>query len=338
MSDLRETNGLEWQLTATWPIASHATAAALDGGFFHTPLGVQVAWGRGTPLAATLVRHGRVVGFTLGATTSCRLARRPRHLFLPTMPALAPDEPQGPALRALRGALHAAGVAEVICDAYDGRRAFVPEQGPGNAYRDRPEYVVPLAHDLEAQIAQCHTTHRRQARRGERLGWTLRPLSRAAAGDLLRDVTETAAARRAEAGDQTAAPRLPPLPDETEAPDPRFGAAVFGAFDGAVPLAGGWFGWAGGRMYYVMGGSTEAGYSAGAATWFHMAVMRWFAAIGGSTYNMGGIHAGCSPGLRRFKEGFGAVPTRCCGFRWTLDAGHMGAHRAARAFASALGL
>lgn len=324
-----------WTLEQAWPADWKGPVHALGGSFFHTPMGVSAAGAQGDPFTAVYRDGAQILGWSLGAVRQCTLARSARHLYLPTLPLLAASVRRTEALRALRTSLAASGIAEVQCDSFDGGWVSSPSETGGRPLPPRCEYLVRLD-DAGTLCERFRASHRRMVRRGTNSGWTLRRLSPATARAVLTEVTQRAADRR----DPSAqgAPELPRLLTCDREPDPAFGIGAFAAFAGEIPLTAGWFGWAGGRMFYVLGGSTDAGYRASAAAWFHARMMHWFAALGGSVYNLGGVSAEGEEGLHRFKRGFGAEREARGGFQWTISATHIGTHRAAHAMAVALGL
>jgi len=91
-------------------------------------------------------------------------------------------------------------------------------------------------------------------------------------------------------------------------------------------------GWGGRRAYYIAGGGTAAGYSAGAGVWLQWNIATTLAAAGFTEYNLGGVSVDAAedPGLRRFKLGFGASVADCCGASWRLRAMHAWGHDARR--------
>ena len=95
-------------------------------------------------------------------------------------------------------------------------------------------------------------------------------------------------------------------------------------------------GWANRRAFYLIGGSTPAGYARDAAQWLHWRIMCALADMGFTHYNLGGTAASAvnsedpAHGLHRFKTGFGAEVVSCRSVGWTLRPAHAQAHRVVR--------
>ena len=62
--------------------------ALCGGGLFHSPLGLRVGAPEGTPLFLELHRDNELAGLAVGVLHQCRMSIKPRHLYLPTLPAL----------------------------------------------------------------------------------------------------------------------------------------------------------------------------------------------------------------------------------------------------------
>jgi GNAT acetyltransferase-like protein len=310
-----------------------------DGGFFHSPAGLEIASPGGEPLFAQLLRgHEEVVGVAAGVRRSCWLRHGPRHYYFPTLPALVGPARTDEVVAELARALRALGAAEVVFDSFDA------QWEPGSVGAEAParhEYVVSLERPLSRQVGRLRENHRRHLRSGEREGWTLRTLEGEDARALLSEVLAAAARRAAGRGDRFAY-RIPPAAIRSPAPalTAAWGTRVFSAWVGATPLAAVLVGWANRCAYMLRSGATAEGYRRSASVWLHWHVMSHLADLGFTSYNIGGTPASAvrrqdpAYGLFRFKAGFGSQVVLCRGARWTFDSTHVLVHRfAAWAFA-----
>ena len=330
---------LRWIVYPACPSDWSGQLQRCEGGFFHSPPGLEIAWPGGEPLFAQLLRgREEVVGVAAGVRRSCWLRHRPRHYYFPTLPALVGPARRDEVVAELARALRSLGAAEVVFDSFDA------QWEPGSDAPEVParqEYVVSLETPLSQQVGRLRRDHRRHLRDGEREGWTLRTLEGEDARALLSEVLEAAARRAADRGDPFAA-RVPaaairsPAPPLTDA----WGTRVFSAWHGTRPLAALVVGWANGRAYTLRSGATAEGYRRSASVWLNWRVMSEFAEHGFRTCTLGGTSASAARpenpahGLFLFKTGFGSQVAPRRGARWTFDRTHVLVHRlAARAFA-----
>jgi hypothetical protein len=238
------------------------------------------------------------------------------------------------ALDALISALQIQDAAEVVMGSFDARWSAESSLAPSEN-RIREEYVVSLNPNQETMWQEVSSGHRRQIRRGEKSEWRVECPEGNGARDLLVSVQHEAASRAAARGNGFAV-RVPPLIALDRAGERPWGASMFAAWREDVPLAAALVGWANGRAFYVMGGSTPAGYECGAAVWLHWQIARKLGQSGFLTYNLGGASAAAaSPsdpahGLYRFKMGFGARIVPCRSTTWTLSAAHARVHQLRR--------
>jgi lipid II:glycine glycyltransferase (peptidoglycan interpeptide bridge formation enzyme) len=108
-------------------------------------------------------------------------------------------------------------------------------------------------------------------------------------------------------------------------------------------LAAALVGWANRRAFYLIGGSTPAGYERDAAQWLHWRIMCALRVRGFAYYNLGGTPSSAAQagdpahGLYRFKTGFGPEVVSCRSLGWTLSEGHARAHHLVGRLAAFLG-
>ena len=321
---------------ATWHVASDEPGEWMDalracgGGFFHVPAGLTVGGRSGRPLFARLATaDGATSAVALGVLSRCRLSRKAMHAAFPSLPACAAGIEPASVLPGLRDALSEIGVAEAAFDSFDA--SWLPPEGESSS--PRLEYIVPVAATDEI-LARMSSTHRRYARKGDRDGFSMRFLLGREAADAIRDVqlstSERAASRSRGFRPGEAGPWEPFLVES--APLPPSGMMVCAAFAEGELLAAVLVGWAAGRSFYVMGGSTPDGYKRTAAPWLHLRVLELLHARGVTAYNLGGTPPGADAadhpahGLYRFKTGFGVEPEPRAGMRWELNALHMRLH------------
>ena len=327
-----ESSSSPWRISGSCPADWPAKLRRSGGGFFHTPSGLALSAPRGAALFAELV-DGETVGVAVGVRARCSLTAEPRHVYLPTLPALANPEQGDAALAALVAVFREQDAAEVVVDAFDA--SWLPGTLPGaEETRPRNEYVVRLSADPDEMMRGCSRHHQRSIRHGQREGWVLRTPDGDEARVLLRLVQESAADRAAQRRDAFLVEPNPLAAALTDGE--HWGSTMFAAWTGPTPLAAALIGWAGRRAFYLRGGSTPEGYRVGAAAWLHWRVMGELGLRGFSEYNLGGAPPGAARagdpahGLHRFKREFGAAVRPCQGLRWTLNLAHAYAHGAAR--------
>jgi hypothetical protein len=278
------------------------------------------------------MRNGETLGVAMGTGYRCRLSHG-LHLYFPSLPALHPAVARADAVDALAEAFRQLGAADVVFDSFDSR--WQASSGGSGELPVRLEYVVTLGDADDLMLAACESHHRRHINRGKRAGLVLRQVSGPAARELIATVTGEAAGRAADRGAPFQS-SLPPAVGSASALTDPWGATVLSAWRGTEPLAAALIGWGNRHAFYVMGGSTPAGYACAAATWLHWTIMGQLAAHGFTAYNLGGTPVGAqhadnpAHGLFRFKTGFGARIWRCRGMRLTLRPGHRRAHDVAQ--------
>ncbi|MBI4420472.1 MAG: GNAT family N-acetyltransferase [Gemmatimonadetes bacterium] len=334
---------LRWTVAQDCPTSWQRSLVRCGGGFFHSPLGLAAGAPEGEPVFAELRLGDDVVGIAAGVRSRCRLSQRARHVYLPTLPAILSKTARQGALAALVDALRAERVAEVTLDSFDALWQIGAPNQP-TALLSRQEHEVVLEPSGAALWGRLAAGHRRQVRRGDRAGWRLDLIWGTQARDLLGTVQDLASSRAAARGDGFRA-QLPRLVAEASSPTDRhaWGAATFTVWREATPLAAALVGWANGRAFYVLGGSTAAGYEAGAGIWLHWRIICRLCEEGFTAYNLGGTPPSAqSPsdpahGLYRFKLGFGARLVPCRGARWVLSAAHARVHRLGHWFGARLG-
>ena len=329
---------LHWLLAPRRPRDWATHVVQCQGGFFHSPAGLSVASPRGEPLFGVLRQAGQVVGIAAGVETRCRLSFHARHIYWPTVPALATLPDRDAALMALVRACGAVGAAEVVVDSFDA--TWEPGLGPahdGLASPPRQEYIVPLDSSADEIVARQDATHRRHWRRGEREGWVLHCLDEEAGLAALEEV-QAAGVRRAAARDVGGTGRDNGGPMHAPAADfaAPWGTRVLSAWSNGDLLAAALVGWGNRRGFYVRGGSSPLGYERSAAVWLHGRIMALLLEHGCVAYNLGGTAAAAAHpehaehGLHRFKAGFGGKVVSCRGARWELRPGHLRVHELVR--------
>jgi hypothetical protein len=313
-----------------WDINLHRCQA----GFFHSPPGIEVGGPSGESLYIQLYAGNEVVGIGAGVRRPCRLSDKPRHVYFPTWPAVAPGIPPAAALGAMMEALRNLDAVELVVESFDsswaGEAAFNPISS-----RAREEHVIPTDTPEPGLFASLSSGHRRQIRKGDRSGWRVDEPEAEAGRSLLMSVQELAA-RRAAARGSGFAVRVPQLSTLDRARGRSWGASMFAAWQDQTPLAAALVGWANRRAFYVMGGSTAAGYECGASVWLHWQIARRLADAGFVSYNLGGTSTTAttpgdpSHGLYRFKSGFGSRVVSCRSMSWLFNRTHGRVHQLGR--------
>jgi hypothetical protein len=324
-----------WRASAVCPATWARSLAECDGTFFHSPVGLRLA----TPLGeARFLEYGSadqpeaIAAITL---RRCRLSPRFRHAHLATLPAVAPGADRRAAMAGLRQWLRDAGIADVVVDSF----AANDNSDVDASWLEpvaRVEFSVPLDTGPEGIVARCNEQHRRRIRAGERAGWAMRTLRGVEAREAIAHVQGLASDRAEQRGDGFEAAAAPADPIGCSALSDAWGVTTLGAYDGDTLLSAAVVGWGNGSAYYLIGGSTEAGYSRSAAPWLHWRAMLRFADAGATSYNLGGVPAAASSpdhaahGLHRFKSAFGGEQRQLVSARWTFGTGHARSHAAAR--------
>lgn len=322
---------LEWVLSETPPPDLTHWIEAGGGGFFHSPLGLEVGAPDGEPLFATLRAGAEGVGIAVGVLGKCRFASTPRHAYFPTLPAIRPAPWRGRALRALISALSHRGVAEVSLHSFDA--GWMPAGLPPDG-KLRLEHVVSLEGGADQIMGRLGSGHRRNCRRGIKAGWELRQLYGETARVALSHVLESAAQRAEVLGRGFRPGIFAGLREDAPGTAPRAASLhVLSVMDGDLLLAAALIGVARAQGYYIMGGSTAEGYRSYAGVWLHFSIMNWLAERGCSSYNLGGTPAAAADpadpghGLYRFKTQFGGETRPCRGAHLVLRPAHMSLHR-----------
>jgi hypothetical protein len=330
---LLEVSTLTWRWTSTCPPDWVEKVERCGGGFFHTPPGLAVGAPRGDRLFAEVSSGDNLIGIAAAVKSRCRFTQDPRHVYLPTLPALPSRDARETSLSALVELFKEEGAAEVVVDAFDAR--WKPGALPAaEDTRARQEYIVNLNGTSEELSQGFSRHHQRGLRRGQREGWALRTHEGAQARDVLRLVQHAAAERAAQRRD--AFVLEPPPPTSALIQTDAWGVSTFGAWNGTALLAAALVGWANRRAFYLRGGSTPDGYRSNAAVWLHWRIMSQCAERGFTEYNLGGAPTNATRpqdpahGLHRFKRDFGTDVRPCRGLRWTLSEPHVQAHRMAR--------
>jgi len=324
---------LRWVVASQCPRGWRALVERCGGSLFHSPAGLAAAAPPGTPLFAELYQGDDAAGLAAGVASPCRFGLKPRHFYFPTVPAVVEPSQREAALAALVEQLRARGAVDIQFDSYDG--SWQPEPRAGASARDRLEYVVRLQGSRDELAPRCSKHHRRHMQRGEREGWVLRTLDGEPARDLLAAVQREASARASERGDPFAA-ALPDVVLTSPEGSSPWGITTWSAWHDQTPLVAALVGWANRRAFYLIGGSTPAGYARDAAQWLHWRIMCALADMGFTHYNLGGtpvsaVNSGDpAHGLHRFKTGFGADVVSCRSVGWTLRPAHAQAHRLVR--------
>lgn len=189
------------------------------------------------------------------------------------------------------------------------------------------EFVLDVSGPLEELLAGMHKAHRKNVRRAERLGLTVRAESTLRALELLREVHQVAARRSEERGQGFAV--------RSAAYYRRIHERVYGAGIGEVLLAFQGEDCVGalaflhgvGRGITVRSGCTSAGYEAYAMYLLEYRLLERAKELGLRELNLGGVPADAEEeghpqhGLYEFKRGFGGRPELRTAVSLDLDRG-----------------
>ncbi|HKV75101.1 MAG TPA: GNAT family N-acetyltransferase [Gemmatimonadales bacterium] len=299
-----------WQLSSTPPDRWHEIVASLGGGFFHSPSGLSAGAPRGEPVFALRLDQNQVSGAAIGVRTRCRLSLVARHGYFPSLPLLAGGADPAEGTESLVAALRSAGLLELIFDSFDAPWSAAPLTF-GRPGKQRREYLVDTSPAPEQLKSSFGSTHRRHLNRGERAGWSFAMEDGPAAIQIMDQVQDSAAERAARRDDGFATGGAAALlPHLSTGPLGAEGVRVFVSREGDAVLSAALVGWYAGRAFYVLGGSTPAGYQASASVWLHWKIMLALKETGVRVYNFGGAPVDAAEpgnpahGLHRFKTGF----------------------------------
>lgn len=307
-----------WRLGSTLPAGWADILRDMDGGFFHSPLGLRLGAPRGTPIYALYHTGSALAGIAVGVRTAAWPGGRNDDAYFPTWPAFRNGVDRTSALAALRGSLRAAGIATVRWDSFD---AGVTSPTADSA--TRCEYLIDLT-KLDDQLSWPPSApHRRAVERGTREGWRCVELHGEQATATLSQVMDQVVRRARARGSRMTMP-VQSMVAVTDTKGSGWGVSTYAAMSGETVLGAILVGWTRTRAYYLLGGTTEEGHGRGASVWLHAMLASRLAADGMRCYNLGGVVAtGSTPidpafGLHRFKEGFGTIQVPCAGDRWLL--------------------
>lgn len=249
----------------------------------------------------------------LEAARSGVLGRRKRTLSLPTAPAALDRSPGGRAERITALVRHGREA---------GQHRLAVGCGWGETFSDLPEFaphvtdavidfVLDLRPEPEALLAGMHKVHRKNVRRAERHGLTVRAESSLEGLLALRKVQEVSAERAASRGDGF---RVRDTGYFRRVQELIYGPGlgeVLLALEGEICVAALAVLWTGERAMTVRSGSTARGYDTSAMYLLqHVALLR-SRERGQTEINLGGVPEAAAGadhsqhGLHEFKKGFG---------------------------------
>ncbi len=316
----------QWVLHSRVPAAWQRHVERLDGGFFHSPAGLDSIGAAGEPMFLEWRSGGQTVGIAAGLRCRSPLTGLLTHAYLPTPPAvLAGDWNRGAALASLLRAMRAERVVELTCDAFHADGAPPLETGPAELHR-RHEYVVALDGAPNGVLARWSASQRRALQAASKQGWTVTMPRKDEARDVVADVNREAGAPPIGRAEEPfiGGPTLD-LALGITALGRAWGRTLFAVWENGRPIAVAVVGWANRRAYYLLGLATRAGRARPATTWLHWRIMCALLERGFVSYGLGGAPASAAEpgdpvyGLHQFRVGLGAVPVPCAGARWVLD-------------------
>lgn len=301
-----------------------AAALRLGGNMFHSR-----AWGEasrtldGEALYLRLERHARLIGV---AVASARRTRwRPLRwlrdvLTLNTPPALAEDVSRRDALQAIEDFAHARGFGAIRMTSYADPRPFDEELPDRSRTRVQPrlEFRVALGPDVAATLARMSAGHRRNIRKAAGQGFEFTEDTSLAGALRLHSLQEQTFQRRRGLGNEDAAAWEPASYRRTMQAYLDSGAIrfFFASRDG-TPLSGIGTLEFGRQAYYLVGGTSVAGYRCKAVFALFGYTIARLIAQGCTELNLGGVGVEVQDerhvdhGLYRFKAGFGATILTC---------------------------
>lgn len=313
-----------------------ARVAALGGYAFHSRAYALASGDLGEePMFLVLRRGERPAGFAV----ALRLRTRVRPLGwardvlrVPSPPVLEEDVSRTQALGALAAFAARHRMAQLEVNAYgDSHPEHVALVDVARVrWSPRLDYRVALGADFESTVARMGATHRRHIRRAMDIPFTFEERSDREGARLMHAVhLETFARRRALGQSESRAWSAAEFHRRMDAYIERGVVRFhFTRLDGEIVSAIGTMSF-GRTSYYLVGGTTRAGFERNAAYAMFAHTMRRLIAEGVTEFSLGGTGAGAaddaSPehGLYRFKKGYGArvcdcphVRIRVTGWRW----------------------
>ncbi|MSR46495.1 MAG: GNAT family N-acetyltransferase [Planctomycetes bacterium] len=212
--------------------------------------------------------------------------------------------------------------ARIELESFDGPWPAPDLATMGFTARERLEFVLDLAGDEPTRMSRIKSSHRRKVRAGEKSGVIVADESGRTDLDLLRALQGSTQERRADRG------------EEMELLDPQqyqrlaatfvaggSGRLFVGRKDGEAVSAI-LCGVERSRAYYLMGGTSAAGFECNAATLVLWRAATLLAERGVTELNLGGVPRGAETeghaqhGLWRFKEGFEPRRVECRSGTW----------------------
>ncbi len=296
------------------------------GNAFHSSAMGEVALARGgEAVYLGVARGGRVGAWCVAEAGRSRLpivGPRRSTMALCTMPVLDADSDVTlqQAMDAIRAFAAQAGFGRIRITSFADPH---PEASArlclaGCRVEERMEFRVPLLGDLESTLCHMSLAHRRNVRKGLAEGFAFTEDSSLHGAMTLRDLQEVTYARRNAHGNPGARP--------WERGDYRVVMRTLLAAKAirfwfvereGRPLSGMGVLTFGPWAYFLVGGTSHAGYASHAAFALFGRVIDRLTAEGIRELNLGGITpdaedpAHMDHGLYRFKAGFGAAATRC---------------------------
>ncbi len=215
------------------------------------------------------------------------------------------------------------GFGSLEIESFDGPSPPPDLAALGCTIRERSEFLLDLTAAAETRFAALKSSHRRKVRDAEKSGITVADETGTTKLDLLRELQGHTQERRAGRGEEMHLPDA----EQYRRLDASFiagggGRLIVGRKEG-TPLSAVLCGIERGRAYYLMGGTSPAGFECNAAT-----LVLWRASVllaerGARVLNLGGVPREAATegdpahGLFRFKEGFGATRVDCRSGTWS---------------------
>jgi len=190
------------------------------------------------------------------------------------------------------------------------------------APRERFEFLLPLVGDEASRFARLKSSHRRKVRAAEKAQVTVADETGRTELTLLRALQGGTQERRADRGEEMEL--LDPRQYERLAATfvARGGGRLFVGRLAGEPVSAVLCGVERDRAYYLMGGTTPAGFACNAATLVLWRAACLLAATGVTELNLGGVPRAAEQdghaqhGLLRFKDGFEPVRIDCRSGTW----------------------
>ena len=212
--------------------------------------------------------------------------------------------------------------ARLAIDSFDGPWPAPELAALGFATHERLEFLLDLTGDEETRMSRIKSSHRRKVRAAEKAGVTVADETGSADIGLLRELQGSTQERRVDRGEQMELPDAQQYQRLAATLVASGGGRLFVGRQDGVAVSAILCAVERSRAYYLMGGTSAAGFECNAATLVLWRAATLLAERGLAELNLGGVPRAAESeghaehGLWRFKEGFEPRRVECCSGTW----------------------